>query len=108
MLLGLDFAYEVVTLVGSRMLLRLPGVKSPQDWAVQTQPEEQQEQTQMSELLRSETPWSGTDSTDSSAGDLWLVDQGGLSFLEQVYRLTRRDIADVRPTFIGMEKFDVR
>ncbi|KZO91256.1 hypothetical protein CALVIDRAFT_558271 [Calocera viscosa TUFC12733] len=91
MLFGVNFSFSLITVASSRVgALEQPAAEDGQE-------------------LRDSGEWARSLSPDLSLRrpkrSIWLANQGGQSFLEQIYQTTR-DEAAPRPTVLYMDKFD--
>ncbi|EJU02544.1 hypothetical protein DACRYDRAFT_106615 [Dacryopinax primogenitus] len=101
MLFVVNFAFSIITTAASRMMLYLPSVQGMERWS--------QEQDTFRESGEC-SEWAISPDLALRARpkvNLWLADQGGRSFLEQVYQTTVDAETPEKPTLLYMDKFIV-
>ncbi|KZT62698.1 hypothetical protein CALCODRAFT_552498 [Calocera cornea HHB12733] len=100
MLFGVNFSFSIISITSSRMMLYLPSVGAL----------EQPRSPQVTDDLRDSGEWAISPdlSLRRPKANIWIANQGGQSFLEQVYQRTfdGNAAAAERPTVLYMDKFN--
>lgn len=107
MLFGVNLSFSVVTVIGSRMLLFLPSVRNVEQGS---RDQDALRDSSADSTISADWAISPDLSFRKPKPDLWLANQGGRSFMEQVYLTTAGlDGVDAppRPTTLYMDKFTV-